>query len=131
MEGLLHRCECFLINHKMPFLEKVWLADRYKLNRLLALLLRELRPNHKLDLSGARYHGLSDRVKVLLLERMHGSPPPEVGFAIFYVPSFLQLKENCSRNIFVSMNSKFEGPGKMQMSKFAEYAHAYQENDSL
>jgi hypothetical protein len=77
MEGLLHRAECFLIGHKLPFLEKVWLADRYKLNRLLALMLRELRPNHRLDLSGTRYYGLSDRVKVLLLERMHGSPPPD------------------------------------------------------
>ncbi|CAD5227706.1 unnamed protein product [Bursaphelenchus okinawaensis] len=77
MEGLLHRCECFLIVHKLPFLEKVWLADRYKLNRLLALLLRELKPSHRLDLSGTRYYGLSDRVKVLLLERMHGSPPPD------------------------------------------------------
>lgn len=78
MDGLLHRCECFLIANKLPFLEKVWLADRYQLNRLLALLLRELRPNsHKLDLSGPRYAGLSDRVKVLLLERMHGSPAPE------------------------------------------------------
>lgn len=76
MDGVLHRCECFLINHKLPFLEKVWLADRYQLNRLLALLLRELRPNHKLDLTGTRYYGLSDRVKVLLLERMHGSPAP-------------------------------------------------------
>uniref|UniRef100_A0A914ZVG7 BTB domain-containing protein n=1 Tax=Parascaris univalens TaxID=6257 RepID=A0A914ZVG7_PARUN len=28
MEGLLHRCECFLVNHRLPFLEKVWLADR-------------------------------------------------------------------------------------------------------
>ncbi|CAJ0564193.1 unnamed protein product, partial [Mesorhabditis spiculigera] len=37
MEGLLHRCECFLINHNLPFLEKVWIADRYKLNRLLVL----------------------------------------------------------------------------------------------
>ncbi|KAI6221428.1 BTB/POZ-like domain and BTB/POZ fold domain and BTB/POZ domain-containing protein [Aphelenchoides fujianensis] len=62
MEGLLHRCECFLIGHKLPFLEKVWLADR---------------PSHRLDLSGTRYYGLSDRVKVLLLERMHGSPPPD------------------------------------------------------
>lgn len=78
MHGLLHRCECFLINHKLPFLEKVWLADRYQLDRLLALLLRELRPNHKLDLTGTRYYGLSDRVKVLLLERMHGSPAPDV-----------------------------------------------------
>ncbi|KAI6205247.1 hypothetical protein M3Y94_00771000 [Aphelenchoides besseyi] len=77
MEGLLHRCECFLIGHKLPFLEKVWLADRYKLNRLLALMLRELKPSHRLDLSGTRYYGLSDRVKVLLLERMHGSSPPD------------------------------------------------------
>uniref|UniRef100_A0A1I8BIN8 BTB domain-containing protein n=1 Tax=Meloidogyne hapla TaxID=6305 RepID=A0A1I8BIN8_MELHA len=78
MEGLLHRCECFLIANKMPFLEKLWLADRFQLNRLLALLLKELRPNtHKLDLSGPRYSSLSDRVKVFLLERMHGSPPPE------------------------------------------------------
>ena len=80
MDGLLHRCECFLIANKMPFLEKVWLADRFQLNRLLALLLRELRPSHKLDLSGPRYAGLSDRVKVLLLERMHGSPAPEATF---------------------------------------------------
>lgn len=28
MEGLLHRCECFLITHNLPFLEKVWIADR-------------------------------------------------------------------------------------------------------
>ncbi|KHJ99679.1 BTB/POZ domain protein [Oesophagostomum dentatum] len=28
MDGLLHRCECFLINHNLPFLEKVWIADR-------------------------------------------------------------------------------------------------------
>nr|CAD2172343.1 unnamed protein product [Meloidogyne enterolobii] len=78
MDGLLHRCECFLIANKMPFLEKLWLADRYQLSRLLALLLKELRPNtHKLDLSGPRYSSLSDRVKVLLLERMHGSPAPE------------------------------------------------------
>ncbi|KAI1730303.1 BTB/POZ domain-containing protein [Ditylenchus destructor] len=77
MDGLLHRSECFLISNKLPFLEKVWLADRYQLNRLLSLLLRELKPNHKLDLSGSRYYGLSDRVKVLLLERMHGSQPPE------------------------------------------------------
>lgn len=80
MDGLLHRCECFLIANKLPFLEKVWLADRYKLNRLLTLLLRELKPSHKLDLTGPRYYSLSDRVKVLLLERMHGSPPPEVKF---------------------------------------------------
>ena len=79
MDGLLHRCECFLITNKMPFLEKLWLADRFQLNRLLSLLLKELRPNtHKLDLSGPRYSSLSDRVKVFLLERMHGSPPPEV-----------------------------------------------------
>uniref|UniRef100_A0A183CDJ3 BTB domain-containing protein n=1 Tax=Globodera pallida TaxID=36090 RepID=A0A183CDJ3_GLOPA len=78
MDGLLHRCECFLVANKLPFLEKVWLADRFQLNRLLSLLLRELRPSvHKLDLSGPRYAGLSDRVKVLLLERMHGSPAPE------------------------------------------------------
>uniref|UniRef100_A0A0N5A882 BTB domain-containing protein n=1 Tax=Syphacia muris TaxID=451379 RepID=A0A0N5A882_9BILA len=77
MEGLLHRCECFLINYKLPFLEKVWLADRYKLNRLLVLCLREMQPNSKLDLSGTRYYGLSDRVKVLLLERLHGAPAPE------------------------------------------------------
>lgn len=84
MEGLLHRCECFLITNKLAFLEKVWLADRYKLNRLLSLLLRELKANHKLDLSGARYHGLSDRVKVLLLERMHGSSAPEVILKIIH-----------------------------------------------
>ncbi|KAL3072625.1 hypothetical protein niasHS_017599 [Heterodera schachtii] len=78
MDGLLHRCECFLVSNKLPFLEKIWLADRFQLNRLLALLLRELRPSvHKLDLCGPRYTGLSDRVKVLLLERMHGSPAPE------------------------------------------------------
>ncbi|KAF8363995.1 hypothetical protein PRIPAC_90918, partial [Pristionchus pacificus] len=77
MEGLLHRCECFLITHNLPFLEKVWIADRYKLNRLLALCLREMRPNAKIDMNGAKYYALSDRVKVLLLERLHGSPPPE------------------------------------------------------
>ncbi|CAJ0959659.1 unnamed protein product, partial [Mesorhabditis belari] len=77
MDGLLHRCECFLINHNIPFLEKVWIADRYKLNRLLVLCLREMRPNSKIDLSGSRYYALSDRVKVLLLERLHGAPAPE------------------------------------------------------
>lgn len=35
-------------------------------------------PNSKIDLSGNRYNGLSDRVKVLLLERLHGSAAPEV-----------------------------------------------------
>uniref|UniRef100_A0AC35U5S0 BTB/POZ domain-containing protein n=1 Tax=Rhabditophanes sp. KR3021 TaxID=114890 RepID=A0AC35U5S0_9BILA len=77
MEGLLHRCECFLVNHRLPFLEKVWLADRYKLNRLLGLLIKEMKPNNKVDLSGTRYYGLSDRVKVLLLERLHGASPPD------------------------------------------------------
>ncbi|MFH4983940.1 hypothetical protein AB6A40_010649 [Gnathostoma spinigerum] len=83
MDGLLHRCECFLIGHRLPLLEKVWLADRYKLNRLLVLCLRELKPNAKIDLTGTRYYGLSDRVKVLILERLHGSPAPEV---IIYMP---------------------------------------------
>lgn len=93
MDGLLHRCECFLITTKLPFLEKVWLADRYQLNRLLALLLRELRPTHKLDLTGSRYYGLSDRVKVLLLERMHGSPPPEVVLILaLYIKRALKFK---------------------------------------
>ena len=83
MDGLLHRCECFLLTTRLPFLEKVWLADRYQLNRLLSLLLRELRPpGHKIDLSGSRYHGLSDRVKVMLLERIQGSQPPEVRSSI-------------------------------------------------
>lgn len=77
MEGLLHRCECFLISHNLPFLEKVWIADRYKLNRLLVLCLREMRPNSKVDLNGSRYYALSDRVKVLLLERLHGAAAPE------------------------------------------------------
>ncbi|CAI4227466.1 unnamed protein product [Auanema sp. JU1783] len=77
MEGLLHRCECFLITHNLPFLEKVWIADRYKLNRLLVLCLREMRPHSKVDLTGSRYYALSDRVKVLLLERLHGAPAPE------------------------------------------------------
>ncbi|VDO84604.1 unnamed protein product [Haemonchus placei] len=63
MDGLLHRCECFLVNHNLPFLEKVWIADRYKLNRLLILCLREMRPNSKIDLTGSRYYALSDRVK--------------------------------------------------------------------
>ncbi|TMS35731.1 hypothetical protein L596_003065 [Steinernema carpocapsae] len=78
MEGLLHRCECFLVNHRMPLLEKIWLADRYKLDRLLVLCLREIRPNHRFDLTGSRYHALSDRVKVFLLERLHGNTAPEV-----------------------------------------------------
>ncbi|CAI2347296.1 unnamed protein product [Caenorhabditis sp. 36 PRJEB53466] len=77
MEGLLHRCECFLISHNLPFLEKVWIADRYKLNRLLVLCLRDMRPNSKVDLNGTRYYALSDRVKVLLLERLHGAAAPE------------------------------------------------------
>ncbi|TMS35732.1 hypothetical protein L596_003065 [Steinernema carpocapsae] len=77
MEGLLHRCECFLVNHRMPLLEKIWLADRYKLDRLLVLCLREIRPNHRFDLTGSRYHALSDRVKVFLLERLHGNTAPE------------------------------------------------------
>ncbi|PAV56768.1 hypothetical protein WR25_05026 isoform C [Diploscapter pachys] len=77
MEGLLHRCEAFLVNHNLPFLEKVWLADRYKLNRLLILCLREMRPHSKIDLNGSRYYALSDRVKVLLLERLHGAAAPE------------------------------------------------------
>lgn len=37
-----------------------------------------MRPNSKIDLTGTRYYGLSDRVKVLLLERLHGSSAPEV-----------------------------------------------------
>uniref|UniRef100_A0A914ZXR2 BTB domain-containing protein n=1 Tax=Parascaris univalens TaxID=6257 RepID=A0A914ZXR2_PARUN len=49
----------------------------YKLNRLLVLCLREMRPNSKIDLTGTRYYGLSDRVKVLILERLHGSVAPE------------------------------------------------------
>ncbi|KHN71419.1 hypothetical protein Tcan_02284, partial [Toxocara canis] len=84
MEGLLHRCECFLVNHRLPFLEKVWLADRYKLNRLLVLCLREMKPNSKIDLTGTRYYGLSDRVKVLILERLHGSMAPEVSFSFVH-----------------------------------------------
>lgn len=57
---------------------KVIINFRYKLNRLLVLCLREMKPNSKIDLSGSRYYGLSDRVKVLLLERLHGSSAPEV-----------------------------------------------------
>lgn len=78
MDGLLHRCECYLITTKLPFLEKLWLADRYSLHRLLVLCLREVRANSKVDITGPRYYGLSDRVKVLLLERLHGSLAPEV-----------------------------------------------------
>lgn len=37
-----------------------------------------MRPNSKVDLTGSRYYALSDRVKVLLLERLHGAPAPEV-----------------------------------------------------
>ncbi len=37
-----------------------------------------MKPNSKLDLTGARYYALSDRVKVLLLERLHGAAAPEV-----------------------------------------------------
>jgi hypothetical protein len=72
--------------------EKVWLADRFQLNRLLTLLLHELAPtaakSRHLDLSpgNARYQGLSDRVKVLLLERIHGAAAPE---AIFFENYFL------------------------------------------
>uniref|UniRef100_A0A1I7XD04 BTB domain-containing protein n=1 Tax=Heterorhabditis bacteriophora TaxID=37862 RepID=A0A1I7XD04_HETBA len=36
-----------------------------------------MRPNSKVDLTGSRYYALSDRVKVLLLERLHGAPAPE------------------------------------------------------
>lgn len=103
MEGLLHRCECFLIPNKLPFLEKVWLADRYKLNRLLSLLLRELKPNHKLDLSGALYNGLSDRVKVLLLERMHGSGAPE---ALIEPPIDMENFLNANDMNFASVRAK-------------------------
>lgn len=103
MEGLLHRCECFLITNKLPFLEKVWLADRYKLNRLLSLLLRELKPNNKLDLSGARYNGLSDRVKVLLLERMHGSGAPE---ALIELPIDMENFLNANDMNFASVRAK-------------------------
>lgn len=30
-----------------------------------------------MDLAGPKYYGLSDRVKVMLLERLHGSTAPE------------------------------------------------------
>uniref|UniRef100_A0A0K0EWS8 BTB domain-containing protein n=1 Tax=Strongyloides venezuelensis TaxID=75913 RepID=A0A0K0EWS8_STRVS len=103
MEGLLHRCECFLVNHRLPFLEKIWLADRYKLNRLLGLLIKEMRPNSKVDLSGSRYYGLSDRVKVLLLERLHGAAAPE---DILEQPLDLEKFYRASDLNFASVRSK-------------------------
>uniref|UniRef100_A0A915MP25 BTB domain-containing protein n=1 Tax=Meloidogyne javanica TaxID=6303 RepID=A0A915MP25_MELJA len=83
MDGLLHRCECFLIANKMPFLEKLWLADRFQLSRLLALLLKELRPNtHKLDLSGPRYSSLSDReLPEPPIDMEHMLSPSDLNFA--------------------------------------------------
>ncbi|KIH67566.1 hypothetical protein ANCDUO_02101 [Ancylostoma duodenale] len=60
----------------------------YKLNRLLILCLREMRPNSKVDLTGSRYYALSDRVKVLLLERLHGAPAPEVVAVVVGTVSF-------------------------------------------
>ncbi|VDO74976.1 unnamed protein product, partial [Haemonchus placei] len=103
MDGLLHRCECFLVNHNLPFLEKVWIADRYKLNRLLILCLREMRPNSKIDLTGSRYYALSDRVKVLLLERLHGAPAPE---EIAEPPLDLEMFQRQSDLFFSAIRAK-------------------------
>ena len=58
------RCENYLLNCRLSFLERLWLADAYKLERLLCRCISELLPTEKPDLSGPRYHGLSDRVKV-------------------------------------------------------------------
>ncbi|KAK0396036.1 hypothetical protein QR680_001538 [Steinernema hermaphroditum] len=103
MEGLLHRCECFLVNHRIQLLEKIWLADRYKLDRLLVLCLREIRPNHRFDLSGSRYHALSDRVKVFLLERLHGNNAPE---EIAEPPTDLEYFQRSSDLNFASIRAK-------------------------
>ena len=147
MEGLLHRCECFLINHTMAFLEKVRrLQTTTAVNEWFWVILRErererdgererkrdfyfllLRYGWRIAINWTvflcsvcvrwshtaksispvqgdavflydrvfcvwrmtsnvelwpcflfRYHALSDRVKVLLLERLHGAPAPQV-----------------------------------------------------
>ena len=77
---------------------------RYKLNRLLVLCLRDMKPNSKLDLSGTRYYGLSDRVKVLLLERLHGAPAPEVVNQILFIKLTLSLLHSKS-NFFIVRKS--------------------------
>lgn len=85
MEGLLHRCECYLMETRLSLLERLWLADRYRLQRLLIQCLRELRPHSKLDLSGPKYYSLSDRVKVQLLERLQGAQAPEVTSLLLFL----------------------------------------------
>ncbi|PIO66389.1 BTB/POZ domain protein, partial [Teladorsagia circumcincta] len=81
------RTRPLLVENKRLYVDEHYISVwspvlRYKLNRLLILCLREMRPNSKVDLTGSRYYALSDRVKVLLLERLHGAPAPEVPFAI-------------------------------------------------
>jgi hypothetical protein len=83
MEGLLARCETFLIdNLTFPILEKLWLGDRYGMKRLVQQCLVEIRPQSKIDISGPKYYTLSDRIKVQVLERIHGAKAPDVCFAI-------------------------------------------------
>ncbi|KAK6104560.1 BTB/POZ domain family protein [Brugia pahangi] len=127
MDGLLHRCECFLVQHKLPFLEKVWLADRYKLNRLLVLCLREMRPNSKIDLTGSRYYGLSDRVKVLLLERLHGSSAPE---EMLEQPSDLEQFHRLTELNFAMIRSKTGRGYYVNPYYIAAWSNVFQERIS-
>ncbi|WKX94413.1 hypothetical protein Q1695_011572 [Nippostrongylus brasiliensis] len=124
MDGLLHRCECFLVNHNLPFLEKVWIADRYKLNRLLILCLREMRPNSKVDLTGSRYYALSDRVKVLLLERLHGAPAPE---EIAEPPLDLEMFQRQSDLFFSAIRAKTGRVYHVNPYYMAAWSNVFQE----
>ncbi|KAK5968826.1 BTB/POZ domain and BTB/POZ fold domain and BTB/POZ domain-containing protein, partial [Trichostrongylus colubriformis] len=124
MDGLLHRCECFLVTHNLPFLEKVWIADRYKLNRLLILCLREMRPNSKVDLTGSRYYALSDRVKVLLLERLHGAPAPE---EIAEPPLDLEMFQRQSDLFFSAIRAKTGRVYHVNPYYMAAWSNVFQE----
>lgn len=69
--GLIKRCVQHLKWANTALLNKIKMADRYRLDELLNFALMQVRTPKDIDLQDETYLELSDRTKVKVLETLH------------------------------------------------------------
>lgn len=82
VDGLLKRCNEYLMQAKLPFMDKILIADRFGLEDLVTWCLAGSQGVTHVNIATPQYSLLSDRTKVRLLESMQGASA--VGFKVFW-----------------------------------------------
>uniref|UniRef100_A0A915K2I9 BTB domain-containing protein n=1 Tax=Romanomermis culicivorax TaxID=13658 RepID=A0A915K2I9_ROMCU len=73
IDELLRRCINYIRTAQMKLIDKLILADHFRLNSLLKYCLKELRMQAQIDFQSATYLSLSDHTKVQILEKLQYS----------------------------------------------------------